>query len=116
MAFARVVRNREIGNRLVVEVAPAQIVDVVAHGRQLEAEEMLASAEIAQVQQKVDFGADRAALLQFLALRSRQRKEQIPVALGEARKAPQQLVLLRREDLQAIAALWEAVTVKTVER
>ena len=36
--------------------------------------------------------------------------------MGEARKAPQQLVLFVGEDLQAIAALGEAITVKIVER
>jgi len=55
------------------------------------------------MQQEVDLGADRAALLDGPALRRRQREEQIPITLGEAREAPEQLVLLRREDLESVA-------------
>lgn len=69
VALAGVVRDREIGDRLIVEVAPTQIIDIVTDGRQLEAKETLASSEIARVQQKVDLGSDRAALLKRLALR-----------------------------------------------
>nr|WP_248595207.1 MULTISPECIES: hypothetical protein [Candidatus Accumulibacter] len=47
VALAGMVRDREVGDRLVVEVAPAQIVDVVAHSRQFEAEGVLASTEVA---------------------------------------------------------------------
>jgi len=41
------IRDREIGDRLVVEVAPAQIVDIVPDSRKLEAEEPLAGSKIA---------------------------------------------------------------------
>ena len=68
------------------------------------------------MQQKVDLGADRTALLEGIALQCRQREEQVPVALGKARKTPQKLVLFGGEDLQAIPALGEAITVKIVER
>ena len=115
MTLAGVQRDRQVGHGHVVEVASAQIVDVVADRRELEAEEALAGAEVAQVQQEVDLGADRAALLERLALRCRQREEQIPIALGEARKAPQQLVLFGREDLQAIA-LREPIAIGIVEQ
>jgi hypothetical protein len=67
------------------------------------------------MQQDVDLGADRAALLKRLAFRRRQREEEVPIALGEVRKTPQQLVLFRGTDLQAIAALGKATTVKIVE-
>jgi hypothetical protein len=111
------IRDREIGDRLVVEVAPAQIVDIVSDGRKLEAEKPLAGSKIAQVQQKMQLGAGRAALLQGLTLRRRQREEQVPIALREPWEAPQQLVLFRGEDLQAIAALREAIIIlKIVER
>ena len=96
-------RDGQVGHGDVVEVTPAQVIDVVAHRRQLEAEKALAGAEVAQVQQEVDLGADRTALLDGPKLRRRQREEQIPLALGEAGEAPEQLVLLRREDLQAVA-------------
>ncbi len=114
--LAGVVGDREVGNRLVVEVASMQIINIVADGRQLEAKETLAGSKVPLVQQKVDLGSERAALLERLALGCRQREEQISVALREARKAPQQLVLFVGEDLQAIAALGEAITVKIVER
>ena len=116
MALTGVLGDRQIGDQHVVEVAPTQVVDVVADLRELEAEESLPGAEVAKMKQKMDLGTDRATLLEDLALRCRQREEQVPVALGEAWKAPQQLVLFRREDLQAIAALGEAITVKIVER
>ena len=99
MTLAGMQRDRQVGHCHVVEVASTQIVNIVADGRKLEAEEALAGAEVAQKQQKVDLGADRAALFQRLALRCRQREEQVPIALGEAGEAPEQLVLLRREDL-----------------
>jgi len=51
------------------------------------------------MEQEVELGADRAALRERPALRRRRREEQIPVAPGEAREAPEQLVLLRLEDL-----------------
>ncbi len=47
--------------------------------------------------------ADRTTLLERLALRCCQREEQLPVALGETWKAPEQLVFFWRKDLQAIA-------------
>jgi hypothetical protein len=103
MTFAGMVRDCEIGNRPVVEVALAQIVDVVAYSRELEVEEALAGAEVAQMKQEVDLGTNRPALLERLALRCRQREEEFPVALGEARNPPQKLVLFRGEDLQAVA-------------
>jgi hypothetical protein len=53
----------------------------------------LAGAEVAQVEQEVDLGANRPALLERLALWCRQREEEIPIALGETRKSPQQIVL-----------------------
>ena len=99
MTFAGMIGDCEIGNRLVPEVASAQIVDVIADSRELEAEETLASAKVAQMEQEVDLGASRPTLLERLALRCRQREEQISVTLGKARKAPQCLVLLRRENL-----------------
>ena len=58
------IRDREIGNRLVLEGASTKIVDVVTDGREFESEETLACAEIAQMQQKVDLGSDRTALLE----------------------------------------------------
>lgn len=45
----------------------------------------------------------------------RQGEKQVPITLGEARKAPQQLVLLPRENLQAMA-LWEAIAVRIIKR
>ncbi len=68
------------------------------------------------MQQKADLGADRTALLEGTALRCRQREEQVPVALGKARKTPQKLVLFGGEDLQTITALGEVITVKIIER
>ena len=76
----------------------------------LEAEEALAGAEVAQKQEEVDLGADRATLTESLMLRCRQREEQVSVVLGEARKTPEQLVLFGREDLQAIT-LREDITI-----
>ncbi|MBK1630433.1 hypothetical protein CKO31_06670 [Thiohalocapsa halophila] len=64
-------RNGQIGHGDVVEIAPAQVVGVVAHRRQLEATEALAGSEVAQMQQQVDLGTDRAALLDGPALRPR---------------------------------------------
>jgi hypothetical protein len=87
-------RNGQIGHGDVVEIAPAQVVGVVAHRRRLEAKAALASLEVAEVQQQVDLGTDRAALLDGPALRRREREEQIPIALAKPRKAPERLVLL----------------------
>lgn len=99
MVLAGVQRDGQVGHGDVVEIASTQVVDVVAHRRQLEAKEALAGPDVAQMEQEVDLGADRAASLERLALRCRQREEEIPIALGEAGEAPEQLVLLRREDL-----------------
>jgi len=63
----------------------------------------------------VDLGANRTALYEGIALRCRQREKQVSVALGEARKTPQKLVLFGGEDLQAITALGEAITAQIVE-
>lgn len=52
-----------------VEIAPARVVDVVADGRELKAEEALAGTKVAQVQQKVGLGAIRTAQLDGIALR-----------------------------------------------
>ena len=41
------IRDREIGDRRVVEVAPAQVIDVVTHRRELEAKEALSGPEVA---------------------------------------------------------------------
>jgi len=89
MTFAGMVRDCEIGNRLVIEVASAQIVDVFAYRWKLEAEEALAGAEVPQMQQEMDLGANRPTLLERPALRCRQREEEISIALCEARKSPQ---------------------------
>lgn len=62
------------------------VVDVIADGREFETKETLAGSEKAQMQEKVDLGADRAAVLEGLALRSRQREEEITVAMPETRK------------------------------
>ena len=75
MAFAGVVRDLQINDGLVVEVASAQIVDIVADGRELEAEEALAGAEVAQKQEEVELGVDRATLTENLTFRCRQREE-----------------------------------------
>jgi hypothetical protein len=82
MTLAGMQRDRQVGHWHVVEVAPTQIIDIVAHGGEFEAQEALAGAEVAQMQQKVDLGADRAALFGRLVLRYRQREEEIPIALG----------------------------------
>jgi hypothetical protein len=50
-------RDRQIGHGNIVEVAPAQVVDVRAHRRRLEAEEALTGTEVAQMQQEVELGA-----------------------------------------------------------
>ena len=47
VALTGVLGDRQIGHNHVVEVAPAQIVDVLAERRELKAEEALAGAEIA---------------------------------------------------------------------
>jgi hypothetical protein len=46
-----VVRDRRVDDGLVVEVASAQMIDIVADGRELEAEKALAGTEVVQMQQ-----------------------------------------------------------------
>jgi hypothetical protein len=115
MAFAGVVRHRQVDDGHIVEVAAAQVVDIVSDCRELEAEKSLAGTEVAKMKQKMDLRADRATLLERLAFRRCQREEQLPVALGETRKAPEQLVFFWRKDLQAIT-LRDGLIIGVVKR